>query len=40
METLPQEIQDLIPIAGISFKRWDGEEGVFVSNNRETYPED
>ncbi|KAI1814134.1 hypothetical protein GGS20DRAFT_549892 [Poronia punctata] len=39
-EVLPPEIQELIPMAGKFFKRWDGENGVFVSNIREYYPED
>ncbi|KAI8627595.1 hypothetical protein F5Y19DRAFT_173081 [Xylariaceae sp. FL1651] len=39
-EVLPPEIRDLIPMAGKFFKRWDGENGVFVSNLRELFPED
>ncbi|KAI1498437.1 F-box domain-containing protein [Biscogniauxia marginata] len=39
-EVLPPEIKDLIPMAGKFFKRWDGENGVFVSNLREIFPED
>ncbi|KAI1082609.1 hypothetical protein F5B20DRAFT_531966 [Whalleya microplaca] len=37
---LPKEIRDLMPMAGKFFKRWDGEQGVFVSNLKELYPED
>ncbi|KAH9890843.1 hypothetical protein F4778DRAFT_752489 [Xylariomycetidae sp. FL2044] len=40
VDVLPPEIKDLIPMAGKFFKRWDGEAGVFVSNLRESYPED
>ncbi|KAI0023483.1 hypothetical protein F4780DRAFT_84229 [Xylariomycetidae sp. FL0641] len=40
IEVLPQEIRDLVPMAGKFFKRWDGEQGVFVSNLRELFPED
>ncbi|KAI1130139.1 hypothetical protein F5Y10DRAFT_236283 [Nemania abortiva] len=40
LEVLPPEIQDLVPMAGKFFKRWDGEGGVFVSNLRELFPED
>ncbi|KAI0844883.1 hypothetical protein F5Y00DRAFT_247652 [Daldinia vernicosa] len=39
-EMLPPEIKDLIPMAGKFFKRWDGEQGVFISNMKELYPED
>ncbi|KAI8965545.1 hypothetical protein F5Y11DRAFT_294552 [Daldinia sp. FL1419] len=39
-EMLPPEIKDLMPMAGKFFKRWDGERGIFVSNVRETFPED
>ncbi|KAI0157078.1 hypothetical protein GGR52DRAFT_565180 [Hypoxylon sp. FL1284] len=39
-EVLPPEIKDLMPMAGKFFKRWDGERGVFVSNLRESFPED
>lgn len=39
-EVLPPEIKDLMPMAGKFFKRWDGEQGVFVSNLRESFPED
>ncbi|KXJ89429.1 hypothetical protein Micbo1qcDRAFT_235244 [Microdochium bolleyi] len=39
-ECLPREIQDLMPMAGKFFKRWDREAGVFVSNLREVFPED
>ncbi|KAK8879834.1 hypothetical protein PGQ11_001128 [Apiospora arundinis] len=37
---LPREIRDLVPMAGKFFKRWDDENGVFVSNLRELFPED
>ncbi|KAI1848356.1 hypothetical protein JX265_008864 [Neoarthrinium moseri] len=37
---LPREIRDLIPMAGKFFKRYDKEQGVFVSNLRELFPED
>lgn len=37
---LPREIQDLIPMAGKFFKRYDDVEGAFVSNMRELFPED
>ncbi|KAI0409358.1 hypothetical protein F4802DRAFT_546302 [Xylaria palmicola] len=40
LEVLPPEIKDLVPMAGKFFKRWDGENGVFVSNLRELFPED
>ncbi|RWA12555.1 hypothetical protein EKO27_g2568 [Xylaria grammica] len=40
LEVLPPEIRDLVPMAGKFFKRWDGENGVFVSNLRELFPED
>ncbi|KAI1438052.1 hypothetical protein GGR50DRAFT_641167 [Xylaria sp. CBS 124048] len=40
LEVLPEDLRDLIPMAGKFFKRWDGEKGVFVSNVREIYPED
>ncbi|KAJ8120548.1 hypothetical protein ONZ43_g2766 [Nemania bipapillata] len=40
VEVLPPEIKDLVPMAGKFFKRWDGENGVFVSNLRELFPED
>ncbi|KAI1207450.1 uncharacterized protein F4807DRAFT_434657 [Annulohypoxylon truncatum] len=39
-EVLPLEIKDLMPMAGKFFKRWDAENGVFVSNLREMFPED
>ncbi|KAI0397492.1 hypothetical protein F5Y17DRAFT_414539 [Xylariaceae sp. FL0594] len=39
-EVLPPEIRDLLPMAGKFFKRWDGDNGVFVSNLRELFPED
>ncbi|KAI0150572.1 hypothetical protein GGR57DRAFT_186112 [Xylariaceae sp. FL1272] len=39
-EVLPSEIRDLIPMAGKFFKRWDAENGIFVSNLRELFPED
>ncbi|KAI1763695.1 hypothetical protein GGR53DRAFT_357936 [Hypoxylon sp. FL1150] len=39
-EVLPPEIKDLMPMAGKFFKRWDGQQGVFVSNLRESFPED
>ncbi|KAI2469150.1 hypothetical protein F4781DRAFT_236609 [Annulohypoxylon bovei var. microspora] len=39
-EVLPAEIKDLMPMAGKFFKRWDAENGVFVSNVREMFPED
>ncbi|KAI1773755.1 hypothetical protein F4818DRAFT_421656 [Hypoxylon cercidicola] len=39
-EVLPPEIKDLMPMAGKFFKRWDGEQGVFVSNVKESFPED
>lgn len=37
---LPREIKDLIPMAGKFFRRYDKEQGVFVSNLRELFPED
>ncbi|ETS85514.1 hypothetical protein PFICI_03539 [Pestalotiopsis fici W106-1] len=37
---LPREIQDLIPMAGKFFKRYDDVQGAFVSNMRELFPED
>ena len=40
VDVLPREIQDLIPMAGKFFKRWDADRGVFVSNLRELFPED
>ncbi|KAK6952631.1 hypothetical protein Daesc_004921 [Daldinia eschscholtzii] len=39
-EMLPPEIKDLMPMAGKFFKRWDSEQGVFISNQKEVYPED
>ncbi|KAI1804661.1 hypothetical protein F4811DRAFT_519338 [Daldinia bambusicola] len=39
-ELLPPEIKDLMPMAGKFFKRWDSERGVFISNQKEVYPED
>ncbi|KAI1319571.1 hypothetical protein F5Y16DRAFT_390719 [Xylariaceae sp. FL0255] len=39
-EVLPSEIQDLIPMAGKFFRRWDSKAGVFVSNLRELFPDD
>ncbi|OTB12518.1 hypothetical protein K445DRAFT_320960 [Daldinia sp. EC12] len=39
-EMLPPEIKDLMPMAGKFFKRWDSELGVFISNQKEVYPED
>ncbi|KAI1370995.1 hypothetical protein F4677DRAFT_436838 [Hypoxylon crocopeplum] len=39
-EVLPPEIRDLMPMAGKFFKRWNGEQGVFVSNLREVFAED
>ncbi|KAH8645644.1 hypothetical protein BX600DRAFT_477747 [Xylariales sp. PMI_506] len=40
VEALPRDIKDLFPMAGKFFKRWDSEQGVFVSNLREVFPED
>ncbi|KAJ2984567.1 hypothetical protein NUW58_g5993 [Xylaria curta] len=40
LEVLPPEIKDLVPMAGKFFKRWDGEQGAFVSNLKELFPED
>ncbi|KAI0198615.1 hypothetical protein F4808DRAFT_435200 [Astrocystis sublimbata] len=40
IEVLPPEIKDLVPMAGKFFKRWDSENGVFVSNIRELFPDD
>lgn len=40
IEVLPREIRDLMPMAGKFFKRWDGEQGIFVSNLKELFPED
>ncbi|KAK9415917.1 putative F-box domain-containing protein [Seiridium unicorne] len=37
---LPREIQDLVPMAGKFFRRYDEEQGAFVSNMRELFPED
>ncbi|KAI1264573.1 hypothetical protein F5Y18DRAFT_74362 [Xylariaceae sp. FL1019] len=39
-DVLPSEIRDLIPMAGKFFKRWDAENGMFVSNLKELFPED
>lgn len=39
-EKLPREIQDLVPMAGKFFRRYDAEQGAFVSNMRELFPED
>ncbi|KAH6653747.1 hypothetical protein BKA67DRAFT_535106 [Truncatella angustata] len=37
---LPREIHDLVPMAGKFFRRYDKEQGAFVSNMRELFPED
>ncbi|KAK9772719.1 putative F-box domain-containing protein [Seiridium cardinale] len=37
---LPREIQDLVPMAGKFFRRYDEGQGAFVSNMRELFPED
>ena len=35
-----QPSEAMMRLAGRHFKRWDEEEGVFVSNIRDEYPED
>ncbi|KAI0121651.1 hypothetical protein BJ170DRAFT_588003 [Xylariales sp. AK1849] len=40
VEVLPKDIRDLMPMAGKFFKRWDADTGSFISNLRESFPED
>ena len=36
----PEEVRELMELAGRHFKRWDMESRTFISNIRDEYPDD